>query len=144
MDNRITWVDSARGIAFFMVIYRHSTFCVPDLMRYFSPIFLTTFFFVSGYLHKSNIPFFSFLEHRIRTLFIPFLIYGTMMISIRYIFTFKEELIPFSVAIKGLIVQNDQGSFIWFIPSLFVYSVAFYWIERIFKSTNALVGKRSF
>lgn len=45
-------------------------------MRYFSPVFLTMFFFVSGYLFKENCSFSFVLEQRTRTILLPFLTLG--------------------------------------------------------------------
>ena len=77
MKERLNWLDSMRGLAFLMVIYYHlSTRNVGGIVPYFSPVFLTAFFFVSGYLTKSGLPFGKVLEQRTRTLFVPLLIFG--------------------------------------------------------------------
>ena len=130
-NNRIAWLDSSRGIAFIMVIYSHLEFHDVTLMKFFSPVFLTTFFFVSGYLFKSNTSFREILEQRTRTLFIPFLIYGTLLLLTRQLFSFREEVTPFKESFISMICQFDKESrFIWFIPALYVYSLLFYWINR--------------
>ena len=75
MRERLNWLDSMRGLAFLMVIYYHlSTRSAGDIVPYFTPVFLTAFFFVSGYLTKSGMPFGKVLEQRTRTLFVPLLI----------------------------------------------------------------------
>lgn len=75
--NRINWIDASRGLAFLMVIYYHlSTRNIGGMVPYFSPVFLTTFFFVSGYLTKGNQSFEKVLEQRTRTLLVPLLIFG--------------------------------------------------------------------
>ena len=74
---RINWVDTSRGLAFLMVIYYHlSTRAEGGIVPYFLPVFLTTFFFVSGYLAKSGMPFKKVLEQRTRTLLVPLLFFG--------------------------------------------------------------------
>lgn len=70
---RIGWLDVSRGIAFLMVLYSHLNYCDSNIMRFFSPIFLTTFFFVSGYLFKEKQSFLFVLENRTRTLLLPFI-----------------------------------------------------------------------
>lgn len=77
MRERLNWLDSMRGLAFLMVIYYHlSTRSAGGIVPYFTPVFLTAFFFVSGYLTKSGMPFGKVLEQRTRTLFVPLLIFG--------------------------------------------------------------------
>ena len=76
MTKRLNWIDVSRGIAFLMVIYSHLEYKNDFLMHFFSPIFLTTFFFVSGYLYKEGIGFKQVLEQRTRTLLLPLFILG--------------------------------------------------------------------
>ena len=56
-QNRLNWIDVSRGIAMLMVIYSHLFYCSNIVMNYLSPIFLTAFFFISGYLQKDNYNF---------------------------------------------------------------------------------------
>ena len=76
MKRRLNWIDVSRGIAFLMVIYSHLEYKNDFLMHFFSPVFLTTFFFVSGYLYKEGRSFKQVLEQRTRTLLLPFLLLG--------------------------------------------------------------------
>lgn len=73
---RLKWLDISRGIAFLMVIYSHLEYKDDMIMRYFKPMFLTMFFFVSGYLFKEKCSFSKVFEQRTRTLLLPFLILG--------------------------------------------------------------------
>lgn len=137
-QKRIGWLDVSRGLAFLMVIYSHLEYCNDNVMRYFSPVFLTTFFFVSGYLFKEKCSFGKVLEQRTRTLLIPFLILGMTMILLSQIVTFNEK-VALGDEIKGLIFQNGENQLLWFIAALYVYSIIFYWIERFSKGPNALL-----
>lgn len=107
-------------------------------MRYFSPVFLTTFFFVSGYLFKENCSFLKVFEQRTRTLLLPFLLLGMIMIILSQILTFNEK-VPFVDELKGLIFQNGTNQLLWFIAALYVYSLIFYWIERFSQGTKGLL-----
>lgn len=135
---RINWIDVSRGIAFLMVIYSHLQYCNSSLMHYFSPIFLTTFFFVSGYLFKEGCSFKQVFEQRTRTLLLPFLILGVCMIALNQVITYNEP-VPFVDRIKGLLLQNGHNQLLWFIAALYVYSLAFYWVERWARTIKGLL-----
>ncbi len=120
-----------------MVIYSHLEYCDNSVMKYFSPIFLTTFFFVSGYLFKEGKSFWFVLENRTRTLLLPFLALGGVMIAMSQILTFNER-VSLADSIKGLLFQNGENQILWFVGALYVYSLVFYWVERLCKSTNQL------
>lgn len=141
MSKRINWLDDSRGIAFLMVLYSHSSYCNTFVMRYFSPIFLTTFFFVSGYLFKSQSSFKQIFEHRVRTLLLPFLIYGLLNLSLSQILTlsnkhtsFTRDLVDFFIQIRG---RNDG---LWFIACLFISTIPFYFLVNYIKSTKWIIS----
>ncbi len=121
-----------------MVIYSHLEFCNDSVMRYFSPVYLTTFFFMSGYLFKENCSFSKVFEQRTRTLLLPFLALGMIMIGMNQVLSFHEH-IPFWDRVKGLLYQNGENQILWFIAALYVYSVIFYWIERLANGAWALL-----
>lgn len=141
MNERKAWIDSVRGIAFLMVIYSHLQYCSPSLMRYFEPIFLTTFFFVSGYLFKRAASFSAMFEQRVRTLIIPFVIYGVLNIVASQLFTFnkgshgsfKTDVIDFFVQIRG---YNDG---LWFIACLFTASIFFFPLAKYIRNSKVLI-----
>lgn len=136
---RIGWLDSARGIAFLMVIYNHLDYCDLSVLRFFKPVFLTTFFFVSGYLFKTDSTFLKTLESRLRTLFIPFLIYGTLMLALKQVFSFNGAAPSFVDSLVGMLTQNRADGSFWFIPSLFLFSLFFYWVAKPCKSGKAFL-----
>lgn len=136
---RINWLDTTRGLAFLMVIYSHLFYRNDDIMKFFSPVFLTTFFFVSGYLFKEHCSFSKVLEQRTRTILLPFLTLGGVMILLSNILTFNEK-VPILDEIKGLLFQNGENQLLWFVAALYVYSIVFYWVERLCKSNIQLLS----
>lgn len=138
MKARIDWIDVSRGIAFLMVIYSHLPMMNNQVMIFFSPVFLTTFFFISGYLFKSGQKFSVVLEHRLRTLLLPFLVLGLLMLLMEQIVTFNEKT-SLTEGLKGLLFQNGENEILWFIAALFVYSVIFYWIDWICRTPKQLL-----
>lgn len=131
---RIGWIDVSRGIAFLAVIYSHLlTSCealyVEEIDILFRPMFLTTFFFVSGYLYKVGQPFSVVFEHRTRTLLWPLLSLGTLMIIMQHILTLRDSPITWEAGFLGLFLQNGENQILWFVAALYIYSIGFYWIE---------------
>lgn len=139
MHNRIKWIDSSRGIAFLMIIYSHLDYTNKFVMFYFSPIFLTTFFFISGYLFNKKYSFIHVIEQRARTILLPFFIYGIINILLSQIITFSnhpslsKDLIDFLVQIRG----NNDG--LWFLACLFISTIPFYFLIKHIKSTQMLL-----
>lgn len=121
-----------------MVIYSHLEYCNDSVMRYFTPVFLTTFFFVSGYLFKENCSFGKVFEQRTRTLLLPLLALGMIMILMGQVLTFHNET-SFADSVKGLLFQYDKNRLLWFVAALYVYSVIFYWVERFSKNATGLL-----
>lgn len=138
VKKRIHWLDVSRGLAFLMVIYSHLEYSNDAVMRYFTPVFLTSFFFVSGYLFKENCSFSKVFEQRTRTLLLPFLALGMIMILLSQVLTFNAK-VPFMDAVKGLLFQNGTNQLLWFVAALYVYSVIFYWVERFSRTANTLL-----
>lgn len=92
MKKRLVWIDSARGLAFLMVIYAHIEFTNEILMAYFSPVFLTMFFFVSGYLFNEKRGFVDSFKQRCQTIIVPFLVFGLLNILLGHFVSFNEHL----------------------------------------------------
>ena len=76
-QKRIEWIDQLRGILFLFVIICHSCLAPPFLKYLYEPIFLTGFFFLSGYLYKDKD-----LAAKIKSIFnglvAPFLLYSLL------------------------------------------------------------------
>ena len=136
IEKRLKWIDTARGIAFLMVIYCHIDYCNSSILRFCLPILLTTFFFVSGYLYKEK-SFLFILEQRTRGLLLPFLILGSIMILMSQIISLKNNSLV--ELIRGFFFQYGDNQTLWFIAALYVYSLFFFWIEKLTIYWNALV-----
>ena len=136
---RIGWLDTVRGMAMIMVVYSHISFCNPRIMEFFSPVFLSVFFFVSGYLTKDGLKFGKFIEQRTRTLYIPFLFWGLLLLCKRHLLSFKSDILPWGADLKAFFLQDGSDNFIWFIPALYVFSIIFYCLERVSKTNLQLI-----
>ena len=132
---RLLWIDVIRGMAFLMVIFNHLDYENIVAMRYFSPVFLTSFFFVSGYLFKDGSSFIEVLEQRIRTLLLPFVLLGSLMVLTSEFFSINDTHVGLKESFMELFVQYGHAHIntMWFIPSLFFYSIVFYFLLKLSK-----------
>ncbi len=138
--SRKLWLDVARGLAMFFVIYGHCSYkCdyyqVGEFaMRFSIPTFyMGMFFFCSGYLFKEGADFKTVFEQRTRTLLIPYLFLAFFQMTIGH--TLGTSEISLKDDIVGIL--TGQGVYrIWFLLGLYVYSLLFYFIIKYVKSTN--------
>lgn len=125
---RVEWLDVLKGILILFVILSHS---YPALIyRYFfTPFFLTLFFFASGYTFSTKQNTKIFLQNKWRRLGIPFLVLGGIRVGINYIL-YRDR------SVKGYIVdfllqKNSQGDELWFVSCLITTSILMYIVKKI-------------
>ncbi len=128
MTKKLLFLDYARVIALFLVVFAHLFPTESNIKLYIYAFHMPFFFFISGYLHK-NEGLTSVINKMVKKMIIPFLIF----ILIGYIFCcflkFKMAIPYFIGSCKGIlfgrsIIANDV---IWFL-------IAMFWV-RIFGNT---------
>jgi len=126
--DRIDWLDVLKGILIIFVILSHSY--PPDIYRYFfTPFFLTMFFWASGYTFSMKGSGKEFLLKKCRSLLIPLLALGCIRIILAQII----EGGSWKKRITGLFVQiNCQYDELWFVACLFTASICFYGLLKLF------------
>mgnify|MGYP004481917435 CR=1 FL=1 len=127
MKKRIEWLDVMKGILISFVILSH---CYPAEIyrRFFTPFFLTMFFFASGYTFSLKENGRKFLCNKWRRLGAPFLILGGCRVLIQY-FLYRGSLKKY--AIDFLLQISCSGDEMWFVSCLISTSCVFYIILKI-------------
>ena len=127
---RWQWIDYIKGICMLMVIMSHSNWPYW-YARLFIPIFLTGFFFVSGYtFRKKSVK--EFLISKIKTLVIPIMCLGLLNAILATVADGK----PLLDRLCGLIIQRSgQWDDLWFVACLFTVEILYYGIASIFRSS---------
>lgn len=119
MINRISWIDICRGLCLILVIVHHTGISEVWLLKLYLPIFLTCFFFISGYLFinpKKNVNVKQKLVNIITSLLIPYLIYCSLTACFNYLNGGSEACVnDIRIAILG--VKS------WFISALFLMQI---------------------
>lgn len=79
--DRVTWIDDVRGLCVFCVLLAHTGIQHPYLYKLYTPFFLTTFFFISGFLYK-NTNLKNDILKIFRHLFLPYLWLNAILIIV--------------------------------------------------------------
>jgi len=114
-ENRIVWIDIAKGIAIILMVIGHST--IPSWLSSFIWTFhMPLFFIASGWTTKKGMYSNSeFLKRKVKNLFIPFIFYSLVVLMIEYFMGILD--------ISTWVTIGWHGYALWFIPVLFVASM---------------------
>ena len=144
-NNRIAWLDAAKGIAIILVVLGH---IVQNYTEHISFAFqliysfhMPAFFVFSGYLINEDAPFLLYVKKKVKSLLLPYLVFATILFIYDVLsdilinkntnaFTeFKEKLI------NTLLVFNSSYFFIlWFLPCLFTALIIFFGVLKVLKN----------
>jgi len=135
-NNRVEWIDAARGIALIFVLLGHSS--LPAVFANLIYTFhIPLFFFLSGFVFSAgkwkNIR--DLFKYKCNKMIIPYFSLGFVLISV-YFFRFaadvrRDDLIIY--LLKGLIIQ-ERFEVIWFLTCLFLTEIIFYGLIKILKN----------
>lgn len=128
-NKRIKWVDIVKGICIIFVMLSHSN-PPDDFRRFFTPFFLTMFFFASGYTFSTKKRFKEFISGKVYHLICPLLLLGTIRVVGMNVMSGGNLAEGF----KGLLLQiSCQGDELWFVSCLFTTSILLYLLIQINK-----------
>ena len=139
-DNRIAWIDVAKGIGIFLIVFGHtmqSGFVRQVIFSFHVPFF----FFLSGVTYKRETSFYTFLRKKVSGLLVPYWVWGIISIAV---FLFAGSFLHLEEAntgllnnLFGLLYGNPRTELmwwnrpLWFIPCLFITLLIVDVIERI-------------
>lgn len=130
-SKRIEWIDLAKGICIFLVVFRHVSVALDmdyPLQTQFASFRMPLYFILSGLFFKQYEGFVGFLKRKTNKLLIPFLF-----------FLLTTSVIPYAVINHGsslkLFLTDMNGPVynfaIWFLLCLFEINILFYLIQSI-------------
>ena len=136
-NNRIEWVDTAKGIAMILIILEHTT-CIDStyIGVLFTQITLPVFFALSGYFFKSSTSFKSFIFSKISSLVIPtlFFFWGACFIYWMMQIMGVQFVIPFNwIYILDIFYPSEKiycNGVVWFLIALFWVNCSYYIINN--------------
>lgn len=131
---RILWVDSAKGMAIFFVVWGHITYFLPNEIRVIIYSFhMPLFFFLSGlFLTKEN-SFMQLVKKRINSLLKPYFLYAILLLLVEYFFYLYYPPFYVPISLKGILTATFTS--LWFLPSLFFSLIISFLILSIKKTS---------
>ena len=137
INNRIEWVDIAKGIGMILVIAGH-TFA----LEYSAPIYtfhMPLFFLLSGLFIHTNEDIRTYTFKRAKSLLLVWLIAFLICFGICLLIPSWRELITVNAIVKDLYSANTnvvQNSSLWFLICLFAAEILFWVIDNIKQKMN--------
>ena len=133
-SNRISYLD----FGIFFVVFGHVTH-IGVLREYIWNFHMPLFFIVSGLLHKAGIPFKEFFLKRVKSIYIPYVLFFAVTYTYWALVERNLRGGGFSLLhqLLGLFYGNYQGNHLyfngalWFLPCLFVVELLFYPIGKM-------------
>lgn len=113
-------------ICIIMVMLSHLEANTDLWYAFYSPFFLSAFFFVSGYVYKPKENFKGFLYKKIRQLFVPWLFFSLFNILLSQIISFNQHESLLTELKWNFLQIRELGDEIWFVAALFVAFIPFY------------------
>lgn len=150
MDNRVNYIDVAKGIGIILVVIGHCTIGTP-LFHFIYQFHMPFFFFISGifYQDKYDSKPLQFLRNKFKGLYIPYIKYSIILIivySIYYYFAYSslyyDDLPKLLIQIATGFARPYLGGALWFLTSLLIVSLLFVSIRvslKIIKIKNNFV-----
>lgn len=138
MKKRLDWIDTAKGIAILLIVLEHTTSIDHTYIGIiFTHISLPSFFCISGYFWKNNIPLNQFIKSKINSLLIPtfFFFWGACLvywilqsIGVRFIIPFEIEYV------FDLFKPTEEiycNGVVWFLIALFWVNCIYYIVNKV-------------
>lgn len=132
IDNRIEWIDNAKGIGMILVIAGHTI-----ALDYSAPIYtfhMPLFFLLSGLFIHTNEDIRTYTFKRVKSLLLVWLIAFLISLGICLLIPTWRELITLNAFVKDLYSANTnviQNSSLWFLICLFAAELLFWLIDHM-------------
>ena len=131
MKKRIEWVDIGKYICIMFVMLSHLESRTEALRLFYTPFFLTVFFFLSGYVYTETPTFKEHFIKKVNGLLIPWFILSNISIVMSAIMSFKSNHTFVKDFVWNLIQIRGMRDGMWFVAALFVAYIPFYFVIKM-------------
>lgn len=135
---RIQWIDTMKAAAILLVVFGHYVH-THSTKAYVYSFHMHLFFFVAGLVYSARDPFKTFLTKRIRTLLVPYFVFSGLQYGFFVLRRYYGDSPDLRSTLTGKLIDIFTWNEFWFLGSLFVVSIAFYFLANIVKSLSRLV-----
>jgi len=113
IENRLAWMDVAKGIAIILMIIGHTS--IPDgISNFIFSFHMPLFFIASGWCTKWERDSFSrFIIKKLRNLGLPYIVYSVIVLLFARCIGYSE------ISLDRVLTQGWGGYALWFVPVLF-------------------------
>ena len=132
VKKRKEWVDALRAVAMLLVVYGHRVSNWSEYFVFTSPIKITLFFAISGYVFNySNTDTKQFLYKLLRGLIIPWLVLGIVPIIVLTPFNGTAYFVERLTALV-------TGKTVWYMPCCIIAELFWYYANKYIKRTDLI------
>lgn len=138
MNKRIDWIDQVKGFGIFLVVYGHN---FPVTEKYIYSFHMPLFFLIAGIFHPA-IQNKSTIIKRVKTILVPYFIWSFLLFLF---WVFLGRFYGESANLNLSVYKNFIGVFyaqggqefmdwgipLWFLPTIFLTFLLFYFIKKI-------------
>ena len=129
-QNRIDWIDMAKGYGMLAVIIAH--ICSGPLKLWIYTFHMPLFFFLSGYVFSNKDKFDLFIKKKAKALLIPYFTLGIPMVAFKILFSLYQKTFTIDSTIelvKNFVFQKRLWT-LWYIACLFFLNIIFYLVTK--------------
>lgn len=131
---RLKEIDILRGIAIILIMVGHF-YQGYKFVDYIYIFHVPLFFFISGMCLNINISWREFIKKKIRTIVVPYLMFGIIIIPAKFIYEADHSLLNLVKILLKYLLQRRYTT-VWFLAALFVSQVVFYLIMAVCRTFN--------
>lgn len=135
---RIEWVDTGKFFCIMFVMLSHLESGTDGMRSFYTPFFLTSFFFLSGYVYKEPASFKELFYKKVKGLFIPWFIFSHFNILLSQVITLKEHRNLLEQFMWNWLQIRGKDDGLWFVAALFITFFPFYFIIKNNKPHKAI------
>ena len=143
MAKRLAWLDYAKYICIMAVMIEHLESTTDELLCFFSPFVVLTFFVVAGYTHRPGQPFRGFMWKKIKTLFVPWLVFSVFDIVVSQFVSFSEHESIWVELGRNFLQVRGYGDQLWFVAALFMAFIPFWCFVELYSRKKATPSRRT-
>ena len=144
-NNRYKYIDIAKGIGIFLVVFGHVTHNIA-LREYIWSFHMPLFFFISGYLFNPTEGLKTHIKKRIKSIIIPYIIFYVVTYCYWALFErhFRGGVYSLLHQLIGLpygtysVYMNFNGA-LWFLPCLFTTDIFFSVVRKYTNNREWLI-----